>query len=166
MHRHSLIIFAFVSKSCTICFSHHNFFVPPPFSRPLVPALSYSCVRACVHVQADRQDILNRLRAGRLGLVVTTELAARGLDAPLLSHAFNLDLPTDAAHYAHRAGRVGRAGRAGVVVSLATPQTAFVVRRFARQLQAPLHDLRVYANQLEIVSTASPVAAPAPSAAS
>ena len=37
---------------------------------------------------------------------MTTELGARGLDAPILSHAISLDLPTDASHYAHRAGRV------------------------------------------------------------
>jgi hypothetical protein len=39
---------------------------------------------------------MKRLNSGRIGLVVTTELAARGLDAPILSHAINLDLPTDA----------------------------------------------------------------------
>jgi ATP-dependent RNA helicase DeaD len=47
---------------------------------------------------------MQRLKAGKLGLLVTTELAARGLDMPILSHVINLDLPTDATHYVHRAG--------------------------------------------------------------
>jgi ATP-dependent RNA helicase DeaD len=45
---------------------------------------------------------MSRLRDGRLRLVVATEMAARGLDIPELTHVVNLDLPTDAEHYVHR----------------------------------------------------------------
>jgi len=100
--------------------------------------------------KADRSEIMKRLNSGRIGLVVTTELAARGLDAPILTHVINLDLPTDATHYAHRAGRVGRAGRAGIVVSLATPKTAFVVKKFARDLGVAIPSVVVYANKLTL----------------
>jgi superfamily II DNA/RNA helicase len=51
----------------------------------------------------DRADVSKALREGYVGIVVATELAARGLDAPLLTHVINLDLPTDASFYAHRA---------------------------------------------------------------
>lgn len=85
--------------------------------------------------KADRADVSRALRDGYVGIVVATELAARGLDAPLLTHVINLDLPTDASHYAHRAGRCGRGGRPGVVVSLTTsPQERNVPRRFAKDL--------------------------------
>ena len=69
----------------------------------------------------DRKEILTRLRDGRLSLVVTTELAARGLDFPDLTHVINFELPTDAQHYVHRAGRCGRAGRKGLVMNFANP---------------------------------------------
>jgi superfamily II DNA/RNA helicase len=48
------------------------------------------------------QEILARLKDGRLKYVVATELAARGLDIPELSHVVNFELPTDAQHYVHR----------------------------------------------------------------
>jgi len=66
----------------------------------------------------DRNHVNKALRDGTVGLVVCTEMAARGLDAPYLTHVINYDLPTDASHYAHRAGRVGRNGKFGVVVNL------------------------------------------------
>ena len=50
----------------------------------------------------DRKEIIARLKDGRLRLVVATELAARGLDIPDLSHVINFELPTDAQHYVHR----------------------------------------------------------------
>ena len=50
------------------------------------------------------QEVLARLRDGRLKLVVTTELAARGLDFPNLTHVINFELPTDSQHYVHRWG--------------------------------------------------------------
>jgi len=104
----------------------------------------------------DRTDITRRLGSGRIGLVVTTELAARGLDAPVLSHVINLDLPTDASHYAHRAGRVGRGGRAGIVVTLATPQTGFVVEKFAKELDVKIPRAHIYASKLLVMPTGDP----------
>lgn len=50
----------------------------------------------------DRKEVMRRLREGGLQLVVTTELAARGLDIPDLSHVINFELPTDSVHYVHR----------------------------------------------------------------
>ena len=50
----------------------------------------------------DRKEILSRLRSGRLRIVVTTELSARGLDIPDLTHVINYELPTNAIHYVHR----------------------------------------------------------------
>ena len=88
----------------------------------------------------DRKDILARLRDGRLPLVVTTELAARGIDIPNLTHVINFELPTDAQHYVHRAGRCGRAGRSGLVINFATPDTKFVIRRFGKQLGIKVRD--------------------------
>eukprot|EP01042_Synura_sphagnicola_P001755 gene1755-2058_t len=88
----------------------------------------------------DRKEVLARLRDGRLKLVVTTELAARGLDFPNLTHVINFELPTDSQHYVHRAGRCGRAGKPGIVINMATPDTKFVIRRFGKQLGITVKD--------------------------
>ena len=88
----------------------------------------------------DRREILDRMRDGRLTCAVTTELAARGLDIPSISHIVNFELPTDSQHYVHRAGRCGRAGRPGLVMNFARPDTKFVVRRFGKQLGVKVKD--------------------------
>ena len=82
------------------------------------------------------KEIISRLRDGRLNLVVTTELAARGLDIPDLTHVINFELPTDAQHYVHRAGRCGRAGRKGLVMNFANPDTKFVIDRKSTRLNS------------------------------
>ena len=98
----------------------------------------------------DRKEIVARLKDGRLRLVVTTELAARGLDIPNLTHVVNFELPTDAQHYVHRAGRCGRAGRPGLVMNFATPSTKYVVRRFGKRLGTKIRDCEVRDGQVHL----------------
>ena len=68
--------------------------------------------------QNKREDVLNRLREGKVRLLVATDVAARGIDIPALSHVFLYEPPEDRESYIHRAGRTGRAGAAGTVISL------------------------------------------------
>jgi ATP-dependent RNA helicase DeaD len=91
----------------------------------------------------ERAEVIRLFRKGAIRLLVTTEVAARGLDVPAVSHVFNLDLPTDADHYIHRAGRCGRAGAVGTVVSIASPDTAFVIRRLEQQLEVGITPMEV-----------------------
>lgn len=84
--------------------------------------------------KSERAEVIRAFRKGLVNLLVTTEVAARGIDVSDVSHVFNLDLPTDADHYVHRAGRCGRVGREGVVVSIATSENAFVIGRLEKQL--------------------------------
>lgn len=72
--------------------------------------------------QAERERVLKRFREGSTDILVATDVAARGLDIPDVSHVFNLDLPTDPEQYVHRIGRTGRAGKTGVAVSLVSPR--------------------------------------------
>lgn len=120
-------------------------FVNDPYRVELVcdKLLEMGMVAAPLHGDSskdDRKEVLARLRDGRLSLVVTTELAARGLDIPDLSHVINFELPTDAQHYVHRGGRCGRAGKPGLVMNFATPDTKFVIRRFGKQLGVKILD--------------------------
>ena len=68
----------------------------------------------------ERQQALADFRRGAVRLLVATDLAARGLDIPDISHVINLSIPEAADVYLHRAGRTGRAGKPGTVVSIAT----------------------------------------------
>ena len=68
--------------------------------------------------QGKRNRIVADLRNGRYQLVVATDVAARGIDLPNISHVFNYDLPRQVEDYVHRIGRSGRAGRTGVAINL------------------------------------------------
>ena len=103
-------------------------------------------------VKGDRAQVSKALREGFVGVVVATEMAARGIDAPYLTHVINLDLPTDASHYAHRAGRCGRGGRPGVAVSITCDvRERGVPRRFGEELGIDVYDVEAREGKLIIV---------------
>ena len=68
--------------------------------------------------QKDRERVLERLRQGNLRFLIATDVAARGLDIPEISHVIQYEPPEDPESYIHRAGRTGRAGAAGVAITL------------------------------------------------
>jgi superfamily II DNA/RNA helicase len=70
--------------------------------------------------QSLRTRTLERFRAGELKILVASDVAARGLDVPSVSHVFNFDVPIHADDYVHRIGRTGRAGRSGQAYMLAS----------------------------------------------
>ena len=72
--------------------------------------------------QSLRTATLDNFRAGELKILVASDVAARGLDVPSVSHIFNFDVPIHADDYVHRIGRTGRAGRSGAAFMLATPR--------------------------------------------
>jgi superfamily II DNA/RNA helicase len=71
--------------------------------------------------QRSRTQTLDDFRSGKLALLVASDVAARGLDIPAVSHIFNFDVPTHAEDYVHRIGRTGRAGRLGTAITILTP---------------------------------------------
>ncbi|MCK4861446.1 MAG: DEAD/DEAH box helicase, partial [Rhodobacteraceae bacterium] len=71
--------------------------------------------------QSLRMKILNGFRDGELRLLVASDVAARGLDIPNVSHVFNFDVPIHSEDYVHRIGRTGRAGREGKAITLCLP---------------------------------------------
>lgn len=72
--------------------------------------------------QAQRERIIEHLKAGKLDIVVATDVAARGLDVQRISHVINYDLPGDSEAYVHRIGRTGRAGRSGEAILFIHPK--------------------------------------------
>lgn len=73
-------------------------------------------------VQSRRTRVLNDLRAGRLKVLVATDLASRGLDVTGISHIVNYDIPADPAVYVHRIGRTARMGKSGHALTFVTPE--------------------------------------------
>ena len=71
--------------------------------------------------QSQRMRTLDAFRDGSLQLLIASDVAARGLDIPAVSHVFNFDVPSHAEDYVHRIGRTGRAGRKGTAFTIATP---------------------------------------------
>ncbi len=74
---------------------------------------------ACLHAKADkmeRKSAIEKFRSGKIKILVTSDLAARGLDIPEISHVIQMDLPSDDDFFIHRAGRTARAGNSGINV--------------------------------------------------
>jgi ATP-dependent RNA helicase RhlE len=91
--------------------------------------------------QGARSRALGDFKAGRLHVLVATDIAARGLDIAQLPLVINYDLPLVAEDYVHRVGRTGRAGHPGRAMSLASPSDAGLLREIQRLVPAPLEPI-------------------------
>lgn len=85
--------------------------------------------------QGARNRTLGELRRGNLQVLVATDVAARGIDVPDITHVFNFDLPKVAEDYVHRIGRTGRAGRSGIAINLVGQSDIMLWRRIERLLK-------------------------------
>ena len=83
--------------------------------------------------QTDREQILKRVRDGTLRFLVATDVAARGLDIPELSHVIQYEPPEDPEGYIHRAGRTGRAGSAGIAIALVSEAETLALDGIAKR---------------------------------
>lgn len=88
--------------------------------------------------QRVRMATLDDFRENRITLLVASDVAARGLDIPAVSHVFNFDVPTHSEDYVHRIGRTGRAGRTGKAFTLATANEAKYVEQIETMLEKPI----------------------------
>ncbi len=82
--------------------------------------------------QVERENVLEKLRKGELQFLVATDLAARGIDIPKLTHVFNFNFPQDIDVYLHRIGRTGRQGKNGIAVSLVDGADIFHIMQLKR----------------------------------
>jgi len=88
--------------------------------------------------QGARNRTLDGMRRGQVRVLVATDVAARGIDVPGITHVFNYDLPKFPEDYVHRIGRTGRAGRNGVAVSLVNHAEGMHVKRIERFTKQPI----------------------------
>jgi ATP-dependent RNA helicase DeaD len=88
--------------------------------------------------QGAREEVLEKLRLGKLKFLVATDVAARGIDIHELSHVFQYQPPQDHEAYVHRTGRTGRAGAAGVAISLVSGMEEIELEQIAKKFSIPM----------------------------
>jgi len=88
--------------------------------------------------QAAREAVLGRVRQGTLRFLVATDVAARGIDLPELSHVIQYEPPEDPEAYVHRAGRTGRAGGSGTAITLVTILEEIELTRISKRFGIPI----------------------------
>jgi superfamily II DNA/RNA helicase len=88
--------------------------------------------------QHMRLRMLDQFKNGEATYLIASDVAARGLDIPAVSHVFNFDVPTHAEDYVHRIGRTGRAGRSGAAFTLATRNDAKYVEAIEKLIEQPI----------------------------
>ena len=93
--------------------------------------------------QAQRERVLGKFRANKVSLLVATDVAARGLDIPDVTHVINYDIPDDADAYVHRIGRTGRMGRKGEAITLVTPRELRLLRLIEKDIHKKLKPLQL-----------------------
>jgi ATP-dependent RNA helicase DeaD len=91
--------------------------------------------------QAAREKCIDQLKRGLIQVLVATDVAARGLDVPRITHVINYDLPFDTEAYVHRIGRTGRAGRKGEAILFVTPKQRGFLREIYRNLNATVETM-------------------------
>lgn len=90
--------------------------------------------------QNAREEVMRRIREGQLRFLVATDVAARGIDLPELSHVILYEPPEDMESYIHRAGRTGRAGASGVAISLVNALERAELIRIAKRYEIDLQE--------------------------
>jgi ATP-dependent RNA helicase RhlE len=88
--------------------------------------------------QNARQNALNGFREGKVRILVATDIAARGIDVPGISHVVNFDLPDEAESYVHRIGRTGRNGADGIAITLCDPAEGAKLKAVERIIRMKL----------------------------
>ena len=91
--------------------------------------------------QQMRERVIEQLKSGALDIVVATDVAARGIDVPRVSHVVNYDIPYDTEAYVHRIGRTGRAGRTGNAILFVAPREISMLRTIERATRSPIAPL-------------------------
>ncbi len=101
---------------------------------------------ACLNgdmTQQLRERVIEQLKNKTLDIVVATDVAARGIDVPRVSHVINFDIPYDTEAYVHRIGRTGRAGRAGNAILFVAPRETHLLRQIERATRQPIELLKL-----------------------
>lgn len=98
--------------------------------------------------QALRERAIDRLKNGKLDIVIATDVAARGIDVERVSHVLNYDIPYDSEAYVHRIGRTGRAGRSGKAILFVAPREKRLLHTIERATNSKLARMELPTGEL------------------
>ncbi len=93
--------------------------------------------------QNQREQVIDKMKRGKLDILVATDVAARGLDIERISHVVNFDIPLDTESYIHRIGRTGRAGRQGEAILFVTPRERRLLNAIERATNSPMETMEI-----------------------
>jgi len=93
--------------------------------------------------QAQRERIVERLKQGKIDILVATDVVARGLDVQRISHVINYDIPTDVEAYIHRIGRTGRAGKPGDAILFVSPREKRLLYAIEKTIRQPIEPMQM-----------------------
>jgi superfamily II DNA/RNA helicase len=96
----------------------------------------------------ERKASLDSFREGKTEVLVSTDLAARGLDIPGISHVIALDVPSDGEVYIHRCGRTGRAGKRGIMVTIGDETQMRLLASLEKKLKIKIFPKELYEGQI------------------
>ncbi|MDH5572116.1 MAG: DEAD/DEAH box helicase [Gammaproteobacteria bacterium] len=107
-------------------------------------ARGYSCEALNGDIpQNQREKTVDRLKKGKIDILVATDVAARGLDVERISHVLNYDIPLDTESYVHRIGRTGRAGRSGEAILFVAPREQRLLRAIEVATRQPIEAMQL-----------------------
>jgi ATP-dependent RNA helicase DeaD len=107
-------------------------------------ARGYACAALSGDVtQRVREQTINRLKSGKLDILVATDVAARGLDVERISHVINYDVPNDPEAYVHRIGRTGRFGRSGEAILFVTSRERHMLQAIERSTRHKIDSMNL-----------------------
>ncbi|WP_186428840.1 DEAD/DEAH box helicase [Clostridium sp. BSD9I1] len=96
----------------------------------------------------DRKKALEGFRSGKVQLLISSDIAARGLDVKDVTHIFNLNLPSDPKEYLHRSGRTGRAGDFGTSISIISPVELSLIKKYEKNLNIVVKPKKVFKGKI------------------
>lgn len=99
-------------------------------------------------LKADRKKAIDDFKGGRLQLLISSDLSARGLDIKDVTHIFNLDLPEDTKEYLHRVGRTGRAGKTGTAISIVNKKELSLIKKIERDFNIKIEAKDIYKGKI------------------
>jgi ATP-dependent RNA helicase DeaD len=118
---------------------------------------SVSCIHGDMQ-QSARDRVMEKVRAGKVRLLVATDVVGRGIDVTAISHIINYDIPQFCDDYVHRVGRTGRMGREGVAFTLVTPEEGSELTRIEERINRLLKrdEIRGLESKRELDKSAPP----------
>ncbi|UTE78151.1 DEAD/DEAH box helicase [Rossellomorea sp. KS-H15a] len=97
----------------------------------------------------ERKQSLDRFRSGKVSMLLTTDVAARGLDITDVTHVIHFDFPSDTKQYIHRSGRTGRMGAEGTVICLVSKRELSFLEKLSKELNLPFQEKNIRGGGLQ-----------------